>query len=147
MKCSKNKREKQKGYNLVESKGKVTEALKDKKIDFAINTCWPFIAPFMKFLDRSGIMKGLGVITGIQIRKMLSPHVFTLIYILKIIIGVPTIRGSEKLLGDLGAMNVVGFNVDSLMEGMCKRGDANQYGNGYKKNSMRHGRFYIDRQY
>jgi hypothetical protein len=32
-------------------------------------------------------------------------------------------------------MNLVGFNVDNLMNGLCNRGDANQHGNGYKKKS------------
>lgn len=142
MKSSKDKRKKKHTYivdSVVENKRKVEEALKDKKIDFAIDTNWPFIGPFMKFLECAGIMKGLKEITGSQIRKMLAPHIFTLLYILKIIVGIPKIRGSEAILGDLGAMNLIGFNVDSLMEGLCKRGDANQYGKGYKKNSLRHG--------
>jgi len=33
-------------------------------------------------------------------------------------------------------MKLVGFNVDNLMDGLCKRGDANQYGKGYKKNNL-----------
>ena len=121
---------------MVENKRKVKKALKEKKIDFAINTNWPFIGPFLKFLEGTGIMKELKKITGSQIRKMLAPHIFILLYILKIIVGIPTIRGSEALLGDLGAMNLLGFNVDSLMDGICKRGDANQHGKGYKKNSF-----------
>ncbi len=74
---------------------------------------------------------------------MLAPQIFTLLYILKIIVGIPKIRGSEALLGDLGAMNLVGFNVDILKDGLCKRGDANQHGKGYKKNPMCHERIYI----
>ena len=132
---------------MVENKRRVKKALKKKKIDLAINTNWPFIGRFLKFLEVTGVMKELGKITGRQIRKMLAPHIFTLLYILKIIVGIPTIRGSESLLGDLGAMKLVGFNVDNLMDGLCKRGDANQYGNGYKKNSLCHGCVYIIRQY
>ena len=128
---------------MVENKRKVKEALKEKKIDLAINTNWPFIGLFLKFLESIGIMKGLKEITGSQIRKMLAPHIFTLLYILKIIVGIPKIRGSEALLGDLGAMNLIGFNVDKLIDGLCKRGDANQHGKGHKKNSLRYGRFYI----
>jgi len=118
---------------VVENKRKVKNALKKKKIDIAINTNCPFVGPFLKFLESVGVMKELKKITGSQIRKMLSPHIFTLLYILKIIVGIPNIRGSESLLGDLGAMNLVGFNVDNLVDGLCKRGDANQYGKGYKK--------------
>ena len=128
---------------MVENKRKVKEALKEKKIDLAINTNWPFIGLFLKFLESIGIMKGLKEITGSQIRKMLAPHIFTLLYILKIIVGIPKIRGSEALLGDLGAMNLIGFNVDKLIDGLCKRGDANQHGKGHKKNSLCYGRFYI----
>jgi len=124
----------------------VKKALKEKKIDLAINTNWPFIGPFLKFLENKGIMKELKKITGSQIRKILGPHIFILLYILKIIVGIPKIRGSETLLGDLGAMNLIGFNVDNLMNGLCKRGDANQHGKGYKKNTVRHGCVYIIRQ-
>jgi len=121
---------------VEENKRKVKKALKNKKVDIAINTNWAFIGPFLKFLEGTGVMKQLGKITGSQIRQMLRPHVFTLLYILKIIIGIPRIRGSEALLGDLGAMNLIGFNVDNLMNGLCKRGDANQHGKGYKKNHL-----------
>lgn len=131
---------------MVENKRKVKKALKEKKIDLAITTNWPFIGSFLKFLESAGIMKELKKITGSQIRKMLAPHIFTLLYILKIIVGIPNIRGSEALLGDLGAMNLVGFNVDNLMNGLCNRGDANQHGKGYKKNSSSDGRVYIIRQ-
>ena len=132
---------------MVENKRKVKKALKEKEIDFVINTNWPFIGSFMKFLESTGIMKELKKVTGSQIRKMLAPHIFTLLYILKIIVGIPKMRGSEALLGDLGAMNLIGFNMDSLMEGLCKRGDANQHGKGYKKNSLCYGRFYITGQH
>jgi len=121
---------------VVENANKVKKALKNKKIDIAINTNWPFIGPFMKFLENTGVMKELKKITAKQIRKMLAPHLFTILYILKIIIGIPTIRGSERLLGDMGAMNLVGFNVDNLLNGLCKRGDANQHEKGYKKNHL-----------
>lgn len=132
---------------MVENQGKVKKALKSKKIDLAISTNWPFIGPFLKFLEKSGVMKELGKITGTQIRQMLKPKIFTLLYILKIIVGIPTTRGSEALLGDPGAMNLLGFNVDNLMNGLCNRGDANQHGNGYKKNSLCHGCVYNIRQY
>lgn len=133
--------------SVVENQGKVKKALRNKKIDLAINTNWPFIGPFLKFLEKTGVMKELGKITGTQERQMLKPQIFTLLYILKIIVGIPTTRGSEALLGDLGAMNLVGFNVDNLMNGLCNRGDANQHGNGYKKNPLRHECVYIIRQY
>ena len=134
MKSSKDKRKKRQTYivdSVVENKRKVKEALQEKKIDFAVNTNWPFIGPFMRFFERAGIMKELKNITGSQIWKILAPHIFTLLYMLKIIIGIPKVCGSEALLGDLGAMNLVGFNVDSLRDGLSKRGDANQYGRGY----------------
>lgn len=132
---------------MVENKRRVMKALKNKKIDIAIDTRWPFIGPFLKFLESYGIMKLLKKIIGTQLRKMLGLHIFVLLYILKIIIGIPRTRGSETLLGDMGAMRLIGFNVDNLVEGLCKRGDANQHGEGYKKNSMHHGLIYSIRQY
>jgi hypothetical protein len=125
----------------------VQTALKNKEIDVAIDTNWPFIGPFLKFLEKKGIMEALKKITGVQIRKMLGLHIYVLLYILKIIVGISRTRGSEALLGDMGAMKLLGFNVDNLEEGLCKRGDANQYGGGYKKNSLCHGRLYSIRQY
>lgn len=131
---------------MVENKRRVMRALKDKKVDVAIDTKWPFIGPFLKFLEGFGIMKALEKITGTQLRKMLGMHIFVLLYMLKIIIGIPRTRGSEVLLGDMGAMRLIGFNVDRLMEGLCKRGDANQHGGGYKKNPLYHGLIYSIRQ-
>ena len=125
----------------------MTKALKNKKIDVAVNTNWPFIGPFLKFLEGKGVMGALKKITGVQIRKMLELNIYVLLYTLKIIVGVPATRGSEALLGDLGAMKLVGFDVDRLMEGLCRRGDANQHGAGYKKNPLRHGLVYSIRQY
>lgn len=133
--------------HVEENKRKVKRALEEKKIDFALNTNWPFIGSFLKFLKNRTIMTKLKKITGSHIRKMLSIHTFILLYILKIIVGIPTIRGSEKLLGDMGAMKLVGLNVDDLMDGLCQRGDANQYGEGYKKNTVRNGLIYINKQY
>lgn len=118
---------------MVENKRKVTEALINKEIDLAVNTNWPFIGPFLKFLEKKGIMKALKGITAAKARKMLESYIYTLLYILKIIVGIPTIRGSANLLGDMGAMNLIGFDVDTLMNGLCQRGDANQHGKGYKK--------------
>ncbi|MCM8829290.1 MAG: hypothetical protein NC902_08470 [Candidatus Omnitrophica bacterium] len=132
---------------MEENKRRVNKALKEKKVDLAVNTNWPFIGTFLKFLERTGIMKELGTITGKQIRKMLSPQIFTLLYILKTIVGIPTISGSEALLGDMGAMKMLGFDIDQLMNGLCKRGDANQHGKGYKKNAYCNGPVYIIRQY
>ena len=123
------------------------KALKDKNIDIAISTKWPFIGTFLKFLENTGVMTCLKMITGTHIRKMLKINIYVLLYILKIIVGIPRTRGSEELLGDLGAMKMVGFRVDNLTEGLCKRGDANQHGKGYKKNPKCHGPVYIIRQY
>jgi hypothetical protein len=119
------------------NKKAVEKALKNKEIDMAVITNWPFIGPFLKFLEDKGVMKNLKKIISTRLRTMLSPHIFILLYILKIIVGIPTIRKSEDLLGDMGAMKLVGFNVDNLMNGLCQRGDANQYGKGYKKNNLR----------
>ena len=121
---------------VVENRRKVKKALKDGKIDMVVDTNWPFIGPFLKFLENKGIMGALEKITGIQIRKILGINIYILLYMLKIIIGIPTMRGSEALLGDMGAMKLMGFDVDSFKDGLCKRGDANQHGEGYKKKSL-----------
>lgn len=113
----------------------MTKALKNKKIDVAIDTDWPFIGPFLKFLEGKGVMGALKKITGTQVRKILGLDIYVLLYMLKTIVGIPTTRGSEALLGDLGAMKLVGFDVDRLKDGLCRRGDANQHGAGYKKKS------------
>lgn len=132
---------------MVENKRRVKKALKDKKIDIAISTKWPFIGDFLKFLENTGVMSALKMINGTHLRKMLQIYIYVLLYMLKIIVGIPRTRGSEELLGDLGAMKMLGFRVDNLTEGLCKRGDANQHGKGYKKNAKGHGPIYIIRQY
>lgn len=129
---------------MEENRKKVKEALENKKIDFAVNTNWPFIGPFLKFLSNTGVLNVFKTLKGEQKRNMLKTYIYVLIYIIKLIVGIPRIRGSEVLLGDLGAMKLLGFDVDTLKNGLCNRGDANQYGKGYKKNSNCHGRVYIN---
>ena len=119
---------------LIENRGKVKKALERKRIDAAVCTNWPFIGPFLKFLGKAGVMKELGGIIGKWVRQMLEPQIYILLYILKIMAGIPTIRGSERLLGDVGAMKLIGFDAENLLNGLCYRGDANQHGKGYKKN-------------
>ena len=101
----------------------------------------------MKFLGNMGILWDLRKITGTHIRTMLGIHIYVLLYLLKIIVGIPTTRGSEALLGDKGAMSLIGFDVETVKEGLCKRGDANQHGEGYKKNTLCHECVYSIRQY
>ena len=127
---------------MEENRKKVREALKQKKIDIAVQTKWPFIGAFMRFLDQRGVMGELKKIQGKQKRKTLGNHIFTMLYIFKLMIGIPHIRGTEELLGDKGVMKMLGFTQEHMENGLCNRGDANQYGKDYKKNTMRHGLVY-----
>lgn len=127
---------------MVESKRKVKEALKNKKIDLVLPTKWPFIAPFMEFLKSNSIIKKLSKIEGKNERINIKQELILLIYILKIIIGIPRIRGTEELLTDIGAMSVLGFAPEQVINGICKRGNANQHGNGYKKNKWNNQHIY-----
>lgn len=120
--------------NVEENRQIVQTALENKEIDVAINIRWPFITEFLKFIKVKGIFNELEKIVGENKRTMIKSHIFALIYIIKIIVGIPRIRGTEKLLGDLGAMSLLGFDVDTLENGLCKRGDANQHGKDFKKN-------------
>lgn len=129
---------------MVENRKKVEKALKEKKIDVALETKWPFIGLFLKFLESKGILKELKNILGKNIRIAIAKDIVILIYIIKLIVGIPRIRGSEELLADMGAMRLLGFNVDTIQNGLCNRGDANQYGRGYKKNRWSDGPIYIN---
>jgi len=129
---------------VVENRKKVEKALKEKKIDVALETKWPFIGLFLKFLESKGILKELKNILGKNIRIAIAKDIVILIYIIKLIVGIPRIRGSEELLADMGAMKLLGFDVDTIQNGLCNRGDANQYGRGYKKNRWSDGPIYIN---
>lgn len=121
---------------MVENKRKVIQALNKKDIDAAVNTNWPFLAPFMQFVTSFGVIKLFNKITGAHLRKIIGVNMFILLYVLKIMVGIPTTRGSDKLLGDLGAMNLVGLSTQKVFNGLCNRGSANQYGKGFKKNTF-----------
>jgi hypothetical protein len=121
---------------VVENRHKVQAALKNREIDTAVITKWPFAGDFLKFIKDKGIFYTLKWAKGSQKRKMLRNDVYILLYILKLIIGIPRIRGSSALLGDAGVMSFLGFDMDSVMNGLCNRGDANQHGSGYKKNHL-----------
>ena len=130
---------------MEENRRKVSQALtKKRKIDFACVTKWPFLGPFLKFLEEMGITKEMDKLSGSYQRKIVLPKMYALIYLVKLIIGIPRIRGSEVLLGDQGAMKMLGFKEEQIQEGLCARGDANQYGEGYKKNPLCHGPVYIN---
>lgn len=129
---------------MVENRKKVEKALKERKIDVALETKWPFIGLFLKFLESKGILKELKNILGKNIRIAIAKDIVILIYIIKLIVGIPRIRGSEELLADMGAMRLLGFDVDTIQNGLCNRGDANQYGRGYKKNHWSNGPVYIN---
>ena len=129
---------------MEENRKKVTKALKKKKVDLICPTKWPFLGTFLRFLEETGVAKAMDNLTGSHKRKNIMPKLCTLIYMIKLIIGIPRIRGSEVLLGDEGAMKMVGFTDQQIQEGLCARGDANQYGKGYKKNPLRHELFYIN---
>ena len=58
------------------------------------------------------------------------------------VVGIPHIRGSEELLGDEGVMKMLGFTQEQMENGLCNRGDANQYGKDLKKNHLHHGLVY-----
>jgi preprotein translocase subunit SecE len=131
---------------VVENRAKIEEALKNKEIDVAFCTKWPFIGDFMKFLEVKGFLRELKKIIGTQKRQMVAIHIFVIIYILKLMIGIPRIRGTEELLSDKGAMKLLGFNFHVLENGICKRGDANQHGKELKKNPFpNNGQVYIIR--
>ncbi len=121
---------------MEENRKKVTKALKKKKIDLACTTKWPFLGPFLRFLDETGVAKAMDNLTGSHKRKNVMPKLCVLVYIIKLIVGIPRIRGSEALLGDEAAMKMIGFTEQQIQEGLCARGDANQYGEGYKKNYL-----------
>lgn len=109
----------------------------------AVPIAWPFIGLFLKFLEKTGVMHQIKSVTGKQRRTGIALHLFILIYLLKIIIGIPKIRGSEIFLGNVSVMNLIGFRVDDVMNGTTKRGKANQHGKGYKKNASGHGCIYV----
>ena len=104
---------------MIENKKRVTKALKEKKIDAAIDTKWPFIGPFLKFLESKGILKELKNILGENRRISIPKSIITLMYIIKLIVGIPRIRGSEALLADFGAMRLLGFDMDAIENGSC----------------------------
>lgn len=125
---------------MVENRKKVEDALKNKDVDVVFNTKWPFLGEFLRFLDQKGVLRELKKIVGDQKRKMVSSDVFVLIYVIKLIVGISRIRGTKELLSDAGAMTLLGFGIETVKDGLCNRGDANQYGKELKKNIIsRHG--------
>lgn len=120
---------------MVESKSKVRKAIKNKKVDLVAPVKWHFVVPFIEFLNKHRIMKILGNIPCKNIRINIKQELILMLYILKIIVGIPKVRGSEELLCDIGTMTALGFKEEQVVNGICKRGDANQHGKDYKKKS------------
>lgn len=128
---------------MEENKKKVIKALKNKEVDFVTEVKWPFIMDFLKFIKSAKIDKVIKGVKSNKKREMVDYSTYILMYLLKVLTGISSARGTVELLSDSGVMNLLGFKPEQINDGICQRGDANQHGKGFKKKSSHHECAYI----
>ena len=121
---------------LKEDPKRIKEALKNKKIDIAEPIKWAFMSDLLSFFEKIKVLEILNEASGSFKRKSISVlGKFLLIYVLKLIVGIPNTRGIKELLGDYGVMKLLGFEHKKIKFGITNRGKSNQYGKKYKRKS------------
>lgn len=121
---------------LKEDPKKIKEALKNGEIDIAEPLRWAFMGDLIRFCEKVGVLDILNEATGSFKRKSIDiMGKYLLIYIIKLFVGITTIRGIKELLSDYGVMKLLGFNHDVISSGITNRGIANQYGNKHQRKS------------
>lgn len=81
--------------------------------------------PFFDFLDEANITECLKEITQQNYQRVIVPVVLlTLTYMVKILIGIPSMNAMPNLLfSKTSLMKIIGFNAYILSEGICDRGN------------------------
>jgi hypothetical protein len=81
---------------------------------------------FFAFLEEVGVLGLFGAVTLPGVRRVLVPVVqFVVLYLLKVLYGVPSMNALPALLfSNEAAMLLVGFNATQCAEGLTQRGEA-----------------------
>jgi hypothetical protein len=81
---------------------------------------------FFAFLEEMGVLGLFGTLRLPGVRRVLVPVVqFVLLYLLKVLYGVPSMHALPALLfSNEAAMRLVGFNATQIAQGLTQRGDA-----------------------
>jgi len=117
---------------LKEDPKKIKEALNKGVVDYAVPIKWAYMADLIRFIGKAKVFEILGNATG-RFKRRSIPFVskFLLIYIIKLFVGISSIRGMKELLSDYGTMKLIGFSHEEFSKGLCARGKGNQYGRKY----------------
>ena len=81
--------------------------------------------PFFEFLDEAGVAECLKELEQKDYQRvMVSIVLLTITYMVKILIGVPSMNAMPNLLfAKTSIMRIIGFNARVLDEGICERGE------------------------
>jgi hypothetical protein len=83
---------------------------------------------FFAFLEEVGVLRLFGELALPGVQRVLVPVVqFVLLYLLKVLCGVPSMNALPMLLfSNEAAMRLVGFNATQIAEGLTQRGEAHR---------------------
>lgn len=81
---------------------------------------------FFAFLEEVGVLDLFGALTLPGVQRVLVPVVqFVLLYLLKVLYGVPSMNALPALVfSNEAAMSLVGFNATQIAQGLTQRGEA-----------------------
>lgn len=121
---------------LREDRKKIDEAIRNRKITMSVGINFPALPKYLSFLEASGVSDSLAQVEVNRQRKCMEHmEVFPVLYLAKIMVGIQSLRGAREILTNKAAMTMLGFTANEIKEGITKRGQANQYGEGFERRS------------
>jgi hypothetical protein len=89
---------------------------------------------FLEYLSQEGIAEDFAAATYTKEREFIDNYeVFPMIYMMNILSGEWSIRRTQKILTDEAALRILNFTDEQIENGLTKRGNKNQYGQGYSR--------------
>jgi hypothetical protein len=91
---------------------------------------------FLEYLIQEGVSDSFADVEYIKEREFIKNHeVFPMIYMMNLLSGGGSVRRTQAILRNETALRILGFTNEQIEGGLTKRGNKNQYGEGYERHS------------
>ena len=119
---------------LEPNKEMVDQYLREKKYTFAEMVSMDDGLEFLEYLTQEGISDDFSCVEYTKEREFIGNYeVFPMIYMMNILSGEWSVRRTRKILMDEAALRILGFSEEEIENGLTKRGQKNQYGEGFAR--------------
>ena len=121
---------------LEHNKAKVDQFLLEKKYSFAEMIPMDHGLDFLEYLIQEGIADSFARTQYTKKREFIPNYeIFPMIYMMNILTGEGSVRRTQVILRNESALKILGFSEKEIVNGLTKRGNKNQYGEGYERQS------------